>query len=162
MSIFGTLVTPDDVRQEQQRLFAAVQGTNSSVAACTKIDPVMRAAWNQFYSSVISMITVGPTFWGAGGDMDQTQKREAELFAWQQKLATVCTISMPIFDPSAQQNPDTQAFVQLARYLTIGVSVVAGAYVVSKLVALIPPRTSTPELPPPERRAPRQLTTGRR
>jgi hypothetical protein len=137
VGLLGTFVTADDVRLAQARLLANAQGTDASVQQCGALDATTRAAWGLFYVSVVDTVTKGPGFWTAGADMDATQALAVSLYAWQQKIGATCQLALPAVDPNAP-SPETNAFMQLARYGMIVVTVVGGAYVVGKVVEVLP------------------------
>jgi hypothetical protein len=86
---------------------------------------------------VVDLVKAGSSFLTAGADMDQTQSMRAELVKWQQKIGAVCALSLPIYDVQAL-TPAESAWMQLARYATVGAVVVGGAYAIGKVVEVLP------------------------
>jgi hypothetical protein len=137
VSILGTFVLPADVAAKQARLLARAQVTDADIQKCGALDQGTRAAWGVFYTSIIDLVNTGPTFWGAGGEMDQTETAERELLKYQETLKGTCALSVPPFDPSTQ-NPETAALLQLARYAVVIAGVAGTAYVIGQIVSVLP------------------------
>jgi hypothetical protein len=135
-------VTLSDVKDLKTRLQAAAGGTDVSVQNCVSIGDTDRAAWGQFYSAVLSYVREPPHFFqsiSAATLLNQGEAYEDELAAWQDKLEIGgCALSTPKYDPGAQQNKQLDALVQLARWGSIALVAIGGAYGIAKLVEVLP------------------------
>jgi hypothetical protein len=137
-------VTLSDVKDLRARLQAAAGGTDLSVQSCAGLPDVDRAAWGQFYASVLTYTQSPPHLFqsmSAATLLNQGESLEDELVAWQGKLtADGCALATPTYDPGAQQNKQLDAVTQLVRYGTIALVAVGGIYLVHEAVKLLPAR----------------------
>jgi hypothetical protein len=142
MSGLPTFAYAATVVDRQKRLAAALKATDDSVQACPALPDATRAGWGQFYTTVMAFCRedVGwyQGFLRAGAMVDQSEAYGSELFAWQQRLSTWnCASANPVFDPNAASamTPATTNLLQWGMYATLAI---AGAYVVGKVVGVIP------------------------
>lgn len=132
--ILPTIVYPATVQNEQARLAAALDGTDSSVQACTTLDAATKTSWGLFYATARGFTREAPGWFGLGSMMDRAEKYEAELLSWQQKLASSCTLGVPLF------NPNPPEVSQGLQYLAWGVGTISAAYIVGQIISVIPRR----------------------
>ena len=144
--VLPSIIYPSTVADEQKRLAAALDGTNTSVAACASLDTPSRTAWGLFYGAALGFTKEDPGYFGLGTMMDRAQSYEAELLAWQQKLSSSCSLGIPLFDPNPPTSP------QIFSYIMWTAIALGGAYVVGQVVAFVPK---------PAPRAPRALAKRR-
>lgn len=152
--ILPDIYLPSDMRALQARLLAAAQGTDESVRTCGAIDMPTRAAWGLFYIQLSDFAVEDPGTIFFGSRVDRAKELETELFAWQQKIAKSCALAVPKIDPSQDPNaPKTDAVVKAIQYASVAAIVVGGAYVVGKVVGLLPhPASAQRANPLPTRR----------
>jgi len=131
--ILPTIVYPQTVRDEQTRLAAALDATDVGVAACTSLDTAAKTSWGLFYQAARGFTREAPGWFGLGSMMDRAQNYEQELLSWQQKLGATCNLNVPQFNP----NPPADVNQGL-QYLVWGVGTVAAAYIVGKIISVIP------------------------
>ncbi len=146
---------PSDMRALQARLLAAAQGTDESVRTCSAIDTPTRASWGIFYIQLSDFASEDPGTIFFGSRVDRAKELETELFAWQQKIATTCKLTVPKVDPNTLNptGPSTDALVKAIQYASVAAVVVGGAYVVGKVVGLLPhPASAQRANPLPGRR----------
>lgn len=137
--ILPDIYLPSDMRALQARLLAAAQGTDESVRTCSSVDQATRASWGLFYIQLSDFAGEDPGTIFFGSRVDRAKELETELFAWQQKIATTCKLTVPKVDPSNDPNaPKTDALVKAVQYASVAAIVVGGAYVVGKVVGLLP------------------------
>lgn len=144
MSFLPDIYMPSDLAALQQRLLAAAQGTDTSVRSCAALDQGTRAAWGAFYIQVVDYANnrsgdptaapSGPPLIFFGSKVDLGQKLERDLAAWQTKIAAVCALALPVFNPAPVTQPND--WTQLARYGVLFVGIVGGAYAVGKIAEL--------------------------
>jgi hypothetical protein len=138
MSFLPTIVYGSTVAAGKARLSAACMATDQSVQACGSLPDPTRIGWGQFYIAVIEFCATDSNWWSAAAQTNQVEQYGAELFAWQQRLASFnCASANPAFDPNAASTmpPATTNLLQWGMYATLAV---AGAYVVGKVVSVIP------------------------
>lgn len=134
--ILPVVVTSGNVDDTKSRLRAALLGTDQSVQACSAMSDPQRAAWGQFYSSVLAFTRSSSSFWTAAADMNQAQAYEDELVAWQPKVqAAGCELLVPSYDPS--KDPARDATVNLIKWVGIAVLAASGAFVVGKVLEVV-------------------------
>lgn len=138
-SLLPTWIYPSTVVTAQNRLLAAVRGTDQSVQACASLDTATRASWGDFFVQVATFAQQDPGAFGLGSRMDQVQAYELALCQWQERIqAAGCTLTVPKYNP---QNPPSDSLAQLAKivqYASVGAGVVAGAWLVGKLLDFLP------------------------
>jgi hypothetical protein len=125
-----TIIYPSTVADEQARLKAALDGTNTAVNACASLDPTTKTTWGLFYASANGFCNEKPGLFGLGSMMDRAQKYEDELVSWQTAKLTGCA-GVVVYSPASNSTSGLQ-------YLAWGVGAVAGAYIVGKIVSVIP------------------------
>jgi hypothetical protein len=133
--ILPTIIYPSTVQDEQARLGAALDGTDASVRACANLDAATRTSWGLFYATARGFTKEQPGWFGLGSMMDRVEKYEAELLSWQQKLSSTCALGVPLF------NPNPPEISQGLQYLAWGVGTVAAAYIVGRVISVIPKAT---------------------
>jgi hypothetical protein len=140
MSVLGNWLWPSDMRALQARLLADAQGTDSSVRNCSALDQATRASWGDFYIQVVDFASSEVPTLFFGSRVDHAQELESQLFAWQQKLSRVCALTLPPANPAADKplSPQADALTKAIQYGSVAAIVVGGAYVIGKLIALVP------------------------
>jgi len=111
-----------DIVNMQNRLKAALDGTNQSVAACTNLDTATASSWASFYSAGVSWTSESANWINTGSQATQGQAIEQELVAWQERLAGQCTLSTPIYVPTTMNTTAS---------LVIGWGIVGGSALLS-------------------------------
>lgn len=134
-SILPTIIYPSTVTDYNKRLLAVAGGTDTSVKACTSLDATTRTSWTLFYAALVGFANEDPGWFGLGSRMDRAESYGAELAAWQDKLAKVCSLGVPQFNPNT---PPTD-LTKLAQYAAWGVGAFAFAYAVGKLADVVVP-----------------------
>lgn len=154
--ILPTFVTASDVDAIKARVKAALTGTDLSVQSCPAITDSVRAAWGTFYGAVLGFCQSESSTWTAAAEANRGEAYERELFDWQKKLtASGCSLGVPLHDPGA--DPGRDSFMQLAKYATVVVTAVAGAYVVGQLFSVASAvARAAPVAPRPRAAAPRR------
>jgi hypothetical protein len=133
-NILPTVRGTDDVRTIQSRLGAAARGTDQSVQQCAGITDSLRGAWGIFYASVLDYTKEEPRFWTAASQYGRGESFEDELVAWQGKIESAgCGLLVPKYDPKQDEKGS-----EIVRWIGIAVIAFAGAYVIGKVVPLIP------------------------
>lgn len=131
------IIYPSTVDELKKRLGASLKGTDTTVQSCGALDNGLRASWGAFYTTVSSWVASETSIWGLGTQMDRGEAYEDELLAWQERLKSAnCTLLVPNFDPRKNEKAGDAggAFT----WIGIAVAAVAGAYVVGKVIPLIP------------------------
>jgi hypothetical protein len=136
--ILPVFQTPSTVDALKNRLAAALKGTDQSVQSCSALDDTTRASWGVFYTGAMEYAKSSSSWWDAAAEANQGESLEDELYAWQQKLQKVCTLTVPVFNPQPPAAAGMDAIGTAAKWIGIGVVAIAGAYVVSKAVEFIP------------------------
>lgn len=100
-------------------------------------------------------------FWTANAANERAYAYEDELVSWQGKLkGGGCALTVPDYDPSKNKAQD--ATLQLFEYLAIIAAAVGGAYVVSRVIEVLPKPTQTIEVKKSDGQASEALTRGAR
>lgn len=147
MSHFG-IITAGDVIAEQQRTLASANATNQAVQGCTTMDAGTKSQWAAFYAAItVWCNTPIINFWTpwapdnsvvvTGDTGDTMMAYEAQLQAWQQKIAGACKNVPPGLSEFGASPAGEQAS-QALRWIAIIAGFVGTAYVVGKVVSLIP------------------------
>lgn len=132
-----TWIYPSTVDAAKADLLATLQSANQTVASCTALPTATTASWTTFYNTVAAYAQPSTTsIWGLGGQMDQVQKYQAELYDWQIYLGQQrCVMSSPTTNPEAPLPPGTPSvWVGVAKLAALAAVLGAGAYGVSKVV----------------------------
>jgi hypothetical protein len=141
--ILPTFHGSDDVRAIQARLAAVMRGTDKSVQQCAGITDATRSSWGLFYSSVLDYTNEEPRFWGSNAQYGRGESFEDEVVAWQDKLqAAGCSMLVPKYNP---KDEESKGGAEAVTWIGIAVAALAGAYVVGKVIPLIP-RIRMPQL----------------
>ena len=143
MEIFATAGA---IGAEFDRLRAAAQATDQSVQGCS-LDDGVRASWGLFYANLMTFVNRKPVNFLATGDNEvlvtgslsnETAKNGQQLLAWQKTIeAKGCSLTTPIYNPQ----PPPEPAAEWMKLLALGVATVSGAYVVGKVVSIIPTAT---------------------
>jgi hypothetical protein len=135
--IFHNIRTEQGVKLQRAKLLADAQGIDAAVQRCGALDEATRANWGLFYAGVVNVARAEIPFFGVDDAADSTATVQGQLFEWGKRLGPVCPLNMPLFDPST---PDTETAptLQLARYATVAIVAIGGAYTIGKLVELLP------------------------
>lgn len=142
LPIFVTAGVVDDLKK---RLRAAAVGTDQTVQSCAPLNDATRASWGQFYAAVLDFTGEPTAFWTANAANERAYAYEDELVSWQGKLkGGGCALTVPDYDPSKNKAQD--ATLQLFEYLAIIAAAVGGAYVVSRVIEVLPKPTQTIEV----------------
>jgi len=133
--LWPRIIFPSDIANEQAALRSALESTNVDVQSCTALDPNEKTAWGLFYGTAIAFCDEEPGWLSSTGSMmNQAEKYEDELVLFQQKLAKTCKISAPNYAPPTAPDSITVAL----QYVAWTVGAIAGAYVVGKVVSVLP------------------------
>jgi hypothetical protein len=100
MSTTFTFWMHGDIVNMQNRLKAALDGTNQSVAACSGLDAATASSWASFYSAGVAWCSEAANWINTGSQATQGQAIEQELVAFQERLSGQCTLSVPIYVPT--------------------------------------------------------------
>jgi hypothetical protein len=131
------LIYPEDVRNAKNRIDAKVASVNANIASCTALSGDDRAAWALFYSAWRKFFCRNDSgtctepdvsLWGLGGQMDDTEVFEAQLYGWQEKLSATCHLSAPLTHPPT---PTADQPSTLNTALVWGAVIVGGVIVLS-------------------------------
>lgn len=149
MSHLG-VITAGDVQAEQARTLASAQTTDQAVQMCTTMDAATKAQWATFYTTLVQWCnTPIVNFWTpwnasnaivvTGDTGDTMMAYEAQLQAWQQKVAGLCKNAGPGL---TRFNPDPAggAAPQWERWAVVGVGIAGTAYIVGQIARFIPSR----------------------
>ena len=153
-SSYTRFVYSDDVKQAKRRVDAKYQGLNTDVHACAAITDGEKATWNDLFtawrklycrSDSTTCTEPDASIWGAGGQMDDVERYEKNLFDWQSKLATKCAVSAPIVKPDVVKREEDEKkpsdMLSTVKYVAIGLGVVAvvvsGAVIVSQVAPIV-------------------------
>lgn len=133
--VLPVIWTSGDIDALKKRLKAAAKGTDETVQTCAAVGDAMRASWGQWYAAVLDWTNEPTGFFTTGSQANRGEAYEDELYAWQLKLqSTGCTLTVPAFNPQPAEPPGSS----IVKWGAIAVVAVAGAYGVSKLVAVLP------------------------
>jgi hypothetical protein len=133
MSLFPIIRSTEGVKAAKDRLLATAQSVDKSVQQCGALDSTTRASWGLFYASIIDFAREDVPFFGTGQFSDQLSVNEQELYTWQQKLGVMCTLNLPLFNPTVT-DPESATLLQFARYGLLAAGIIGGAYTVGKIV----------------------------
>jgi hypothetical protein len=143
----GLIVTASDIEAEQSRVLASANATDAAVQACTTIDAPTKSEWSLFVTGLKDFCSRPVcNFWypwmpsnclmATANTGDTMLAWEANLTAWQVRVAKLCTGAPPglqQFNP----NPATETATQWLRYFAIIAGAVGTAYVVSEAVPFV-------------------------
>lgn len=149
--ILPSFWTPEELTAAQQKLASDASQVNASVTSCTALDATSKSGWMAFYTQLTAFCLIrfgwtttvypdGTWDWGGGTGVtaDIIEQYGRTLYAWEQKLAKVCTLSVPVVDPDS--NPGAQTVNTLVKYAVVGAAFIASAYAIGKVVSVIPRR----------------------
>ena len=128
MSAIATFWWHDDIVALQRQLDADLEGTNLSVTACTGLSSAMQASWQAFYASAKAFTQESAAWLNTGTQADQGQALQRELYAWQQKLSALCSLTVPSVDPDKNKPADLSTYFKWGAVIAgvIGVAYVTG------------------------------------
>jgi hypothetical protein len=150
--ILPVFVTGSDVDDLKRRLRAAAMGADQSVQGCASIGDNQRAAWGDFYTSVLAYVNEPTSFWSAAAEMNRGQAYEDELVSWNSQLQGAgCQLVTPQYDPSKDAARD--ATVNVLKWVAVGAVAVSGAYIVGKVAEVA---ELLPKLPAVRKNEPRR------
>lgn len=135
-----TVWFPSDLRAVQQQLLADSAGVDQTVAACTSLDAPTRTSWGSFYAGIKSFASIDYGWTNtSGAAADQAQLLQRELYAWEQKLASSCKLTVPAVDPTKTTGADSASGLnQTLKYGAIVAGFVGSAYIVGKMLEWLP------------------------
>jgi len=134
MSAIATFWTHGDIVSLQKQIDADLEGTNNSVAACPKMSDAMRASWQAFYASAKAFTTADAAWLNTGTQADQGQAIQRELYAWQQKLSTICSLTVPSVDPDKGKPADLSTYF---KYGTAIAAILGVAWVTAEVASTV-------------------------
>lgn len=146
--ILPDIYLPSDMRALQARLLANLTATDRSVRQCNGLDQPTRSSWGLFYIAAYDFATLDPGFIFFGTHIDQGRGYEQDLYAWQQKIDHTCTLTLPEVDPTKRPGQPQEVggpgatldrVTNIIKWTAVLAGVVGGAYVVNKLVSIVPP-----------------------
>ena len=135
-----------DIVAEQKRTLANAQATDAAVQSCTGLDASTKAQWAAFYTQLTYFCNLPVyNFWWpwmpseyllANGNTGNTMLAyEAQLQAWQQRIAHLCPSAPPTlttFDP----NPTGVQVSDWLKYGAIIAGFVGTAYAVAEVAPI--------------------------
>jgi hypothetical protein len=128
------VIWPSDIREAKQRVNAEFNAADKDVADCQGISADEKSAWALFVQSWKTFYGDGKesSIFGLGGQMDDIERYEMQLYEWKKKLEKICSISGPIVRPTPEgEKPilppltagaDTEAIKWIAIAGAIGVA----------------------------------------
>jgi hypothetical protein len=131
------IIYPQDVRDAKNRIQAKFASVDTNVKACSALSSADASAWAAFYlawrkffcrDDVGSCSEPDVSIFGLGGQMDDCEVWEAQLFGWQQKLSKTCTLSAPL---TAPPTPTGQQPEPITTALAWGAAIVGGILLLS-------------------------------
>ena len=172
------IITAGAVAAEQARTLAAAQADNAAIQACTGIDAATKAAWNTFYAALTAWCqkTVYNLPWPwewfdsngvlVSGDTGETMMSyEAQLIAWERKLAPSCPGLGPNLAPLVSDPGPSDNTTSIVKWGAVALAALAGAYVVSQvvppIVRLLPNRSSNEKKNPLAQSAGHRKSSGK-
>jgi hypothetical protein len=140
------VIYPADVLDAKNRIEAKMLSVGRDVAACPALPAADQKAWSDFYAAWRRFFCRNDTgectepdyaLLGLGGQYDDCETWEAQLFAWQKKIdAAACKLSAPLSPPPTptiqQTDPSLVAAGGIVQDLTVLALVVAGVWVVQQ------------------------------
>lgn len=137
---------PSDMKAGIAQLQQSAKATDDSARACAALDQPTRASWGVFYIGLIDFTTANANpgvLDMTGGLVQRANSYQQQLYAWQQKIAKVCPLTLPPLPPKPKAEPTpgekaADAVIGVLKWGSIFAGVVAGGYVISKGIALIP------------------------
>lgn len=125
------IIYPSDVVNRKNSIDAKVTSVSRDVDACKALKDTDRqawvdfaAAWRKFYCLNADGQCSQPDYsiWSLGGQMDDLETWDANVYAWQQKLAAAtCTLSAPVVAPpipTAEQKGAGDEIAAVAKAVT--------------------------------------------
>lgn len=126
-----------DIQALQANLLGTLTAVNTAVDACTALDATTKSEWESWYAGAYGFATTDAAWLNTGTQADLGQKYQAELFAWQQKLSTTCSIAVPAVNPTPK-GPDLTGATAALRYGAIIAGFLGSAYIVGKVMEYVP------------------------
>jgi hypothetical protein len=137
------ITMPQDVRDAKLRIDPQMASTRGDVKACAQLSAADKDAfeafylsWRRFYcdnSSGQCSEPYAPLLFGSGGQVDDADAFESQLYAWQVKVKSAgCAQATPPVMPPTPGWPGAGQVSDTAKWATIGILALAGVYVVSK------------------------------
>lgn len=134
---------PWNVDELKKQLSTDLQTTNVAAQTCKGLDVAVLTQWNIFYEGAIAWATSSTSWFGLGGQADQGQRYQCQLYGWQQTIASAqCNLPTPQNpDPSGHRGlpagtSDSNPTADAVKWLGIAVAAAAGAYVVGEIVTV--------------------------
>jgi len=153
------VIWPSDVIDRKTVIDAKMTSVGADVGACAAFSDADRAAWAAFYLAwrkVYCLNALGActapdsSIWGLGGQYDDLETWDSNVYAWQLKVAAAgCKSSAPVVappTPTGAQASDVGAVGEIVKWGAVGL----GVYFLLTVVG----KTGLPELWPPKRRRP--------
>lgn len=139
------VIWPGDIIDRKNVIQAKMTSVANDIAACKALPADEAAAWAAFYSAWRKYFCLNDSgtcdqpdyrVFGMGGQYDDLEVWDANVYAWQQKVAAAgCGVSDPLVappDPTAsQENKDIGALTELVKWGVYGM----GAYLAIRVVA---------------------------
>lgn len=139
MSLFGFIVTADDVKRVQSQLLAAANATDLSLQTCQNLDVGSRAAWGAYLISVRDFAGQDVGFFNSGQMAVSAEKLADQFCTWQTQLAKSCTVPPENTTLCGAPGANTTSSVlTLAKYGMIVAVAIGGAYALGKVVEVLP------------------------
>jgi hypothetical protein len=129
MSLLGTFVTSDDVRQMKETIRPRAIAIDAAIKACPDIDEGTRGLWDANLKAFADFYVAPDGFWSAAAEYDAALAFQTEMNGWQDVLERVCHVQAP------REVPPTNNDTQSRRELGQAAGAVAGAISTPLLVA---------------------------
>jgi hypothetical protein len=137
---------PSDMKAAIVQLQQSAKATDDSVRACATLDQPTRASWGVFYIGLVDFTTsnANPSVLDmTGGLVQRANSYQQQLYAWQQKIAKVCPLTLPPLPPKPKPDPTpgekaADAVIGVLKWGSIFAGIVGGAFIVGKGLALLP------------------------
>lgn len=133
-------VTPSNVTDAKLRVAARIDPLRDDVAMCAGLSVEEKAAfvvfylnWRKFFCGNDTGLCAAPNYnlWGLGGQIDEADNWEQQVYAWQKKVSAACKLSSPLTAPPTSAL-DLGAVGTGAASLMVIALIAAGVYVVSQ------------------------------
>jgi hypothetical protein len=122
----------------EKLLASSAFGVDQAVQACSSLDDATRAGWGVFYVTVIDFTKEEPSFFNLGKMMDRVLAYNDQLSKWQDLLESKGCKTTPRLVIERPGTPLGEEIVAGLKYVAVAIAFAGSAYVVGKVVALIP------------------------
>ncbi len=135
--ILPVVWTSGDIDTLKKNLKESATGTDLGVQACAALPDATRAAWGVFYADVLDYARTPTSFWTTASDANLGEKKQDELYAWQQKLAGLgCNAGAPAVNPQPPEAPGLGNLAAIFKWVALAAIVGAAAYATHEVVGV--------------------------